>query len=271
MDSLEEFLAASYDRAYRTAWLILRDRADAEEAVQEAYLRVWRFRDSLPEGEAMKPWLYRVLVNASVSLLRREKPRAAAVQRAAAQPQPDARSPEVAAIDAEASASVLAAIAELPEHLRVPLVLRYWSGLSEREIAEAIQRRPGTVKSRLHEAKRRLADDPRIADLAPSTARSRADDACSPTTTSSSCSPTAAALAPEPVEGPPELGDDEPTMCASTGGASRGGCPLPRSSLVGAADRPRRPRRRRACRHGRAAAGAGSGAVTGRAARAAPS
>ncbi len=169
MDSLEEFLASSYDRAYRTAWLILRDRADAEEAVQEAYLRVWRFRDSLPEGDAIKPWLYRVLVNSSISLLRREKPRADAVRRAASEPAPGERSPEVLAVDAEASAAVLAAISELPEHLRVPVVLRYWSGLSEKEIANAVRRRPGTVKSRLHEAKRRLAADPRIADLAPST------------------------------------------------------------------------------------------------------
>ena len=59
------------------------------------------------------------------------------------------------------------ALADLPEHLRVPAVLRYWTGLTEKEIAVAIRRRPGTVKSRLHEARRRLAADPRIAALAP--------------------------------------------------------------------------------------------------------
>lgn len=165
--ALAAFLAESYDRAYRTAWLIVRDRADAEEAVQEAFLRVWRFRDALPEGDAMKPWLYRVLVNASISLLRREKPRAAAVARAARDRSVVAdRSPEMAVVDAEAAGAVLAAIADLPEHLRVPVVLRYWSGLSEREIADAVRRRPGTVKSRLHEAKRRLAADPRLKALA---------------------------------------------------------------------------------------------------------
>lgn len=168
---LTAFLEASYDRAYRTAWLIVRDRADAEEAVQEAFLRVWRFRDALPEGEAMRPWLYRVLVNTSLSLLRRERPRAAAADAVANQRSVVAeRSPDVAAVDAEAAAAVLAAISDLPEHLRVPVVLRYWSGLSEREIADAVRRRPGTVKSRLHEAKRRLAADPRIIDLAPSAA-----------------------------------------------------------------------------------------------------
>jgi RNA polymerase sigma-70 factor (ECF subfamily) len=55
----------------------------------------------------------------------------------------------------------------LPEHLRVVLVLRYYADLSERDIAVAIRRRPGTVKSRLHDARRRLASDPRLAAYAP--------------------------------------------------------------------------------------------------------
>jgi RNA polymerase sigma-70 factor, ECF subfamily len=169
-DELAAFLEESYGRAYRTAWLIVRDRADAEEAVQEAYLRVWRFRDALPDGIAMRPWLYRVLVNTSVSMLRRERPRVAAVRQAAAREPRAVVAADVAALDAEAAAAVLAAIGDLPEHLRVPVVLRYWAGLSEREIAAAIRRRPGTVKSRLHEAKRRLAVDGRIAALAPTAA-----------------------------------------------------------------------------------------------------
>ncbi len=54
-------------------------------------------------------------------------------------------------------------MAELPDHLRVPLILRFYAGLSEKEIATAIDRRPGTVKSRLHDARQRLAKDPRLA------------------------------------------------------------------------------------------------------------
>ena len=57
---------------------------------------------------------------------------------------------------------VLAALQRLPVSLRVPVVLRYYADLSERDIALAIGRRPGTVKSRLHEARRRLAEDPGI-------------------------------------------------------------------------------------------------------------
>lgn len=72
---LGELLVAGYGRAYRTAYLIMRDPSDAEEAVQEAFLRVWRFRDALPVGAGVEPWLYRVLVNTCYSQLRKEVPR----------------------------------------------------------------------------------------------------------------------------------------------------------------------------------------------------
>ena len=57
---------------------------------------------------------------------------------------------------------MLAALQRLPLSLRVPVVLRYYADLSERDIARAIGRRQGTVKSRLHEARRRLAADPAL-------------------------------------------------------------------------------------------------------------
>ncbi len=62
----------------------------------------------------------------------------------------------------EVADTVLAALARLPLSLRVPVVLRYYADLSERDIALAIGRRQGTVKSRLHEARRRLAADPAL-------------------------------------------------------------------------------------------------------------
>src|SRR5580698_10106858 len=71
---LEAWLDESYLTSYRTACLILGNRADAEEAVQEAFLRVWRFRDSLSSVPSIKPWLYRVVVNSCYSKLRQEIP-----------------------------------------------------------------------------------------------------------------------------------------------------------------------------------------------------
>ncbi len=167
--ALESLLIEGYGRAYRTAYLIMRDPSDAEEAVQEAFLRVWRFRNALPTGDGIQPWLYRVLVNTCYSQLRREVPRR---QRSAGEEPLDhvpssGPSPEAAATAAGTADIVIDALADLPDSLRVPAVLRYWTGLSEKEISIAIRRRPGTVKSRLHEARRRLAADPRIAALAP--------------------------------------------------------------------------------------------------------
>ena len=69
-ERLEDWLEEGYAVSYRTACLILGNQADAEEAVQEAFLRAWRFRDSLTSVPSIKPWLYRVVVNSCYSKLR---------------------------------------------------------------------------------------------------------------------------------------------------------------------------------------------------------
>jgi RNA polymerase sigma-70 factor (ECF subfamily) len=165
---LEAWLDESYLTSFRTACLILGNRADAEEAVQDAYLRAWRFRDSLSSVPSIKPWLYRVVVNACYSKLRTEIPHRD--QRADAEPlehlSGSADDPLTLAEQTEVAEVVLAALRRLPVSLRVPVVLRYYADLSERDIAHAIGRRPGTVKSRLHEAKRRLAEDATLLALA---------------------------------------------------------------------------------------------------------
>ena len=166
IDELSDWLEASYASAYRTACLILRNPADAEEAVQEAFLRVWRFRAAVPGDEGARPWLYRVLVNTCCTKLRGEGVRRA---HSSGGEIPDVPSrepqPDTVASRTETTAAVRDALAALPEHLRIAVVLRYYGGLTEREIASAIRRRPGTVKSRLHEARRLLSTDTRLASF----------------------------------------------------------------------------------------------------------
>jgi len=173
-DGLGEWVQARYGRAFRTAVMICGNRSDAEEAVQDAFLRVWRFRDALPADAKRDAWLYRVLVNACYSKLRQEVPRRererARLDLAAAthaEPVASTESPERAAELSAIAQALDATLRDLPETLRVVVVLRYYSGLSEREIATAIRRRPGTVKSRLHEARRRLAADARLTAFGP--------------------------------------------------------------------------------------------------------
>jgi len=157
-----------YAPAYRTACLVLSDSSGAEEAVQEAFLRMWRFRDAMPEGDAARPWLYRVVVNSCYSWARKEwvangrrAPSAALDSVAESSPGPD----EVV-VSGDRASAMRAALSRLPEPLRVPVVLRYFAGLSEKEIALAIHRRPGTVKSRLHEARRLLGADATLTTFA---------------------------------------------------------------------------------------------------------
>jgi len=171
-DDLSRWLAEGYAPAFRTAMLILHDRADAEEAVQDAFLRAWRFRAAVPDGDGVKPWLYRVVVNASLSKLRADGPRRTrnvvlddrprAVPAGAA----GSQGPEEWVVAQERHQVVLDAMAALPEHLRVVVALRYYAQLSEKEIAAVIHRRPGTVKSRLHEARLQLGRDARLAAMA---------------------------------------------------------------------------------------------------------
>src|ERR1035437_2448237 len=146
---LEDWLEEGYAASFRTACLILGNQADAEEAVQEAFLRAWRFRDSLTSVPSIKPWLYRVVVNSCYSKLRQEIPHR---DRRAGDDQLDdlaASNTDPAAFvqRSEVAETVLAALQRLPVSLRVPIVLRYYADLSERDIAVAIGRRQGTVKS----------------------------------------------------------------------------------------------------------------------------
>ena len=71
-DEFARWLSIGYATAYRTAYGLLRNRTDAEDAVQEAFLRAWRFRAAVPSGDGVQPWLYRVVVNACLSKLRRD-------------------------------------------------------------------------------------------------------------------------------------------------------------------------------------------------------
>src|SRR3954470_17789229 len=88
VDDLDAWLAESYPTAFRTACLVLRSSADAEDAVQDAFLRVWRFRDAIPAGDGRRAWLHRVVVNACLSRVRTD-----GRWRDHASPTPDAGTP----------------------------------------------------------------------------------------------------------------------------------------------------------------------------------
>jgi RNA polymerase sigma-70 factor (ECF subfamily) len=127
--------------------------ADAEDIVQEAWLRVWTTAARWRPTAAFKTWLYRVLVNLCLDRRRRRTHTALDAIAEPADDSPDA----TASIEASETARlVAAAIAELPERQRAALVLSYYEGLSNAECATVLDATVAGVEALLVRARRAL-------------------------------------------------------------------------------------------------------------------
>ncbi len=142
--------------AFRAAYLIVRDAQEAEDVAQEAFVRAYGQLATFRIGEPLRPWLLRIVQNQALNTIRARNRRTGLLGRIAIFAPHTAPSPHAEVAASDESSQVLAAIAELPDDDRTILHLRYFLELPEREIAAAIGRPPGTVKSRLHRAGQRL-------------------------------------------------------------------------------------------------------------------
>jgi RNA polymerase sigma-70 factor (ECF subfamily) len=156
----EELVHAYQGIAFRTAYVIARNAADAEEAAQDGFVNAWRALGRFREGAPFRPWLLRIVANEASNRRRSAGRRASLVLRAAAgEPSGDAApSPEAELLSAEQRAMLLAAVETLPEDQRDVVALRYFLGLSEAEVAETLAIPQGTVKSRTARALERLRE-----------------------------------------------------------------------------------------------------------------
>lgn len=143
--------------AFRVAWVLCGDAADAEEATQDAFVKAHRALGRFHAGAPLRPWLLAIAANEARNRRRaagrREHlaVRAAGERTAAAVP-----STEALALAADRDAGLRAALARLGGADREVLWLRYFAELSEAETAAALDCRPGTVKSRTSRALARL-------------------------------------------------------------------------------------------------------------------
>jgi RNA polymerase sigma-70 factor (ECF subfamily) len=154
-------------RAVALATRIAGNRGDAEEIVQEAFLRTWLkapdWRDeSAPGGARFTTWFTRVVVNLCID--RRRKPVMSPLDLAAELPSADIGGFEAVAQD-ETRSRVLAALGTLPERQRAALTLCHWDGMSNIEASEVLGVSVGALESLLVRARRTLRDA--LADLAP--------------------------------------------------------------------------------------------------------
>lgn len=159
--SEESALAELYDRygrvAYGLALRVLRDRALAEDAVQEAFLAVWRTASKfVPERGKASTWILTLVHRRAVDAVRREQRRRAdSLERA---PEPSVEGADEDAWLRLQRERVQEALRRLPDAQREALELAYYGGLSQSELAERLGQPLGTIKSRMFGGLSRLRE-----------------------------------------------------------------------------------------------------------------
>ena len=160
----EEALAALVDQyaatLYRVAFSILRNATDAEDAVQEAFLRVLRHRETLGEIRDHRVWLIRIVWNISLDRKRRAKtrPETEDISELARMLPADGLSAEEKVSAAQHHAHVLACVERLPAKEREVLILSAFEELSSVEIAGVLGVTESSVRSRLFRARNLMAE-----------------------------------------------------------------------------------------------------------------
>jgi RNA polymerase sigma factor (sigma-70 family) len=163
-------LAELYDRygkiAYGLAYRVLRDSALAEDAVQEAFITVWRTAGTyISERSKPRTWLLTLVHRRAVDLVRREQRRH--IPASADEPVPPTPAAEDEATLRDRRRTVQAALTQLQADQREALELAYYGGLTQTELAQQLGVPLGTVKSRMFAGLRRLRDLLREAGLEP--------------------------------------------------------------------------------------------------------
>jgi uncharacterized protein len=151
--AFEALLDRHVDRVRQLATRMLRPQ-DAEDVVQEALLQAFLGLGRLRDPERFGSWLYGITLNLARMRLRRRDPLLL-----------DVRLVEAPAPDGETALDVRDALEVLPRHEREAVLLHYVEGLAPHEVASLVGERPGTVRVRLHRARRRLRGH--LAEFAP--------------------------------------------------------------------------------------------------------
>jgi len=153
-------------RLFRTAWSILKDHSEAEEAVQDGYLKAFDAIGTFAGRSSLSTWLTRIVVNEALSRRSRAQRRARLLNQESVLVLEEYReklmagsvtqSPEKVLMRRQIAKLLETAIARLPETFRPVFVLREIEGLSVEDTAEVLQIPEETVKTRLFRARRRL-------------------------------------------------------------------------------------------------------------------
>jgi RNA polymerase sigma-70 factor (ECF subfamily) len=176
-EAVRHVVTSNNQRLFRAAWSILKDRAEAEEAVQAGYLSAFSALDKFEGRSSLSTWLTRIVINEALGRLRTQRRRREQLEsegvtlmesyrerlaQASAEPAPD-----VTVAREQLRSLIEKAVAGLSDNFRSVFVLREIEGLSIEDTAEALGIPPATVKTRRHRAraKRQQALAPEVKDV----------------------------------------------------------------------------------------------------------
>lgn len=155
--AFEEFVTEYRERVYRVAWRVMRDDEAAEDCAQEAFIKVFRHVGRFEGRSSLYTWLYRITVNIALNKLKRDRFRQ--MVPLGDLPRRDTRAstnPLRAALSSEVAERIDEAVRHLPEKQRAVFTLKFFEGLSHREIAEVVGCSEGTSKANYFHAIRKL-------------------------------------------------------------------------------------------------------------------
>ncbi|MDD5468987.1 MAG: sigma-70 family RNA polymerase sigma factor [Anaerolineales bacterium] len=159
---------ANYQLIYRLAIKILGNQQDAEDALQETFIKAFRYLKDFDGRSSISTWLYRIATNEALMILRKHKVDMVSVDEPLAEGEEEQEPlqivdwccmPEEELMSSEAKQTLDRAIERLPVSLRLVFVLRDIQGLSTRETGEELDLSDTAVKTRLSRARLRLRED----------------------------------------------------------------------------------------------------------------
>lgn len=157
-EAFRELYQEHADKALRVAVGIIQNKDLAKDAVQETFIRVYRNIEKYDTALPFEPWFYRILTNECNRILKREANKLLIDREKMENAQNLSESRDEQADD------VNEAIAMLEEEYRIPVVLKYIKGFTEKEIAETLEMNQNTVKTKLYKGRERLKEKLRLSE-----------------------------------------------------------------------------------------------------------
>ncbi|MBP2097595.1 sigma-70 family RNA polymerase sigma factor [Enterococcus rivorum] len=147
-EALEIVLKENYQQLYKTAYLYVKNEADALDIVQEAIIKILKKLDTLTYPEYFTTWAVRIVIYSSLDFIKKNGKQFSVLEEQVIEPEKQ--------LSREECLDIYDAIARLPKHLQEITILHYFCGKKLKEISEVMHEPLGTTKYKLYEARLKL-------------------------------------------------------------------------------------------------------------------